>query len=125
MCARLQLCVLFFCQAWIQITSVCACDMLLKWSHQAQILHYKQTYILTCNNSHPYIAFAHFAASTQDTDFLKIGLGKVRARVWDPHLGYCVGFLTWAAWQLINSCYNFIFQWNVLMHKSPLQFTTL
>ena len=56
-------------------------DMLLKWSHQAQILHYKQTYILTCNNSHPYIAFAHLAASIQDTDFLKTDLVKVWVRV--------------------------------------------
>ena len=56
-------------------------DMLLKWSHQAQILHYKQTYILTCNNSHPYIAFVHLAASIQDTDFLKTGLVKVWVRV--------------------------------------------
>ena len=45
-------------------------DMLLKWPHRAQILHYKQTYILTCNNFRPYIVFVHLVASIQGTDFL-------------------------------------------------------
>ena len=67
-------------------------DMLLKWSHRAQILHYKQTYILTCNNFHPYIAFVRLVASIQDTDFLNTIL-RIQARPFtfsqDPILYVC------------------------------------